>query len=329
MQIRTSVTMHQEVCTDGYAWLQVASEEGHEFEILVPKPFAANPPAMAITPDFYRDMPREPALFKVFADLQPTHEAIIEFADIYGSLCGNAFTGRSGKVDFAGDPFVVWRYHILTMRHWLTIWDLVSEGNKERLLTYAQSKPSFGVELRVDVIEKNSMEAYDRHRFGVARIIEAPRKQCLMVARKQVWDAVEEHLFTSQFLEANDDLFVFLFGLQYDTGNEVGEFTLQKRGEGLLPYLWLQFADSLVENKRYRRCSTCNKPFELVPDIARTNKLFCKDACKLKAYRSRKRKAREMRGQGKTLQEIARHFGSDFKTVKGWVEGTSRKHGEQ
>lgn len=56
----------------------------------------------------------------------------------------------------------------------------------------------------------------------------------------------------------------------------------------LLGALWLQFALAIDGNREYRSCTTCGRFYELDPAVARTNRLYCTDACRMKAYRDRK-----------------------------------------
>jgi hypothetical protein len=64
--------------------------------------------------------------------------------------------------------------------------------------------------------------------------------------------------------------------------------SLQLVSDTLLAALWLQFAQAIHGNKDYRACGACGRFFELDPAVARTNRLYCSDACRSKAYRTRK-----------------------------------------
>ncbi len=56
----------------------------------------------------------------------------------------------------------------------------------------------------------------------------------------------------------------------------------------LLGALWLQFMLAVDGQKQYRACATCGQFFELDPAVARTNRRYCSDACKSRAYRARR-----------------------------------------
>jgi hypothetical protein len=87
----------------------------------------------------------------------------------------------------------------------------------------------------------------------------------------------------------------------------------------LLGALWLQFALSISERKKYQRCEACGTCLELAPDVARADKRYCDNACRNRALRRRQKQATEMRASGKTLREIAKATGSDMPTIKKWL----------
>ena len=59
----------------------------------------------------------------------------------------------------------------------------------------------------------------------------------------------------------------------------------------LLGAMWLQFSISIQRGSHYRRCAECGKHFELAPGMARSDKQFCSDACRVRANRRRKAEA--------------------------------------
>jgi hypothetical protein len=99
-----------------------------------------------------------------------------------------------------------------------------------------------------------------------------------------------------------------------------GGLSLRKWPVSLLGALWLQLAEAVSGNKEFRSCPTCGKWFELSPDVARTNRLFCSDKCRTRAYRGRKEQAQKLAKKGKSIKEIAKELDSDVKTVKGWIQ---------
>jgi len=89
--------------------------------------------------------------------------------------------------------------------------------------------------------------------------------------------------------------------------------------DDLAPVLWLQFAFAVVEGKQYRRCATCGRAFEVAPGENRVDRRFCSDRCRIRAYRQRRARAREMRAAGEHLRDIAQQLDSEMAVVKRWV----------
>jgi hypothetical protein len=80
-------------------------------------------------------------------------------------------------------------------------------------------------------------------------------------------------------------------------------FRLRFMPSNLLEAMWLQFGQAVESNKSFRKCRGCGTWFELSPKTARTDKVFCTEACKAKAYR--RRLAKQDRG-GSDLQPAIR-----------------------
>ncbi|MBA3483182.1 MAG: hypothetical protein H0T51_15345 [Pirellulales bacterium] len=87
----------------------------------------------------------------------------------------------------------------------------------------------------------------------------------------------------------------------------------------LLDVMKLQLVEAIVEKKSYRTCEQCAKPFEVSPQVNRSDRVYCSDNCRVKAYQRRRKQAIAMRAKGDTLREIAKKLGSDVPTVKKWV----------
>ena len=99
-----------------------------------------------------------------------------------------------------------------------------------------------------------------------------------------------------------------------------GGMALEMRPFRLHGALWLQLAQAVAADREYRTCGTCGRWFALDPATARSNRLFCSQACRSKAYRGRKEEAQRLAEQGKTAKEIAAELGSDAATVKKWIK---------
>jgi hypothetical protein len=79
----------------------------------------------------------------------------------------------------------------------------------------------------------------------------------------------------------------------------------------LIEAMWLEFAFAVDESKEYRKCPQCGTWFEIAPDKARANRLFCSSAWKSRNYRERKMRAQELFAEGMDLKAIADELGTD------------------
>jgi len=83
--------------------------------------------------------------------------------------------------------------------------------------------------------------------------------------------------------------------------------------------IWLQFGLAVIEDKRFGHCDVCGKPFEISPQVARTNRKLCGPACKARAHRKRREQALRLAERGLKVPEIAKKVGSQVSTVKKWL----------
>jgi DNA-binding NarL/FixJ family response regulator len=103
-----------------------------------------------------------------------------------------------------------------------------------------------------------------------------------------------------------------------------GGLVLKMRPYTLRGALWLQLAQAVSAGKDFRPCGACGKWFELTPDIARKNRLFCSEACRSRAHRAKKEKAVELLAAGKSEKEIADELATTVKVVRGWLQRRQR-----
>ena len=95
----------------------------------------------------------------------------------------------------------------------------------------------------------------------------------------------------------------------------------------LLSAMFFQLGQVVEGNKKVRACKECGTWFELVPKN-KGRKEFCSDACKMKEYRDRMSKARELFNENKTPEQIAEAVGTSLETVRGWLGGESSPDGK-
>jgi len=270
----------------------------------------------------YQPLHLHSSLFRTFAETVPTREGILAFADEYGPLgVGVPIElpppGTSGIQTFGtGEPLSVWVGEILAFCQALTLWDMAREGDVAGLSRYIRwvgpdavaydsdpdrdpGAPPAGPllheqrwlatrEIRPDVLE----------RFRPGDLIQPALYQVQGVVNVHLGQRISPRLLANpQYTQ---------LGLYFMPGSLIGA-------------LWLQFAQAIDGNKDYRRCRECQKWFELTPEVARTNRRFCSNACRSKAYRKRQAEARRCDGAGVPLESIAEQLGTDITTVRRWV----------
>jgi hypothetical protein len=86
----------------------------------------------------------------------------------------------------------------------------------------------------------------------------------------------------------------------------------------LISALWIQLAQAVEGDRKYRQCEECKKWYEVSGD-RRADARFCSDPCRFRAYRKRQKEAKRLHATGVSPKDIAKQLGSDTKTVKGWI----------
>jgi len=174
----------------------------------------------------------EPALFRVFARLDPTADDVLAFANRYGdfSSLGDVMEG------------VDW-----------TLWDW--EDAIGRVRGYIERADEF--------------IAYQHRRPGAKKLTTE-----MVDLLNELFSYAEVHL-SAVLLNGNIDLKMDVYSLPY--------------------VFYLQIAEAIADLKQYRNCELCDKPFELSPQVNRSDRLFCSDNCRVKAYQRRKKKVIDLR----------------------------------
>lgn len=104
-----------------------------------------------------------------------------------------------------------------------------------------------------------------------------------------------------------------------------GGIFLQIVASSLLDAMKLQIVEAISEHKRYRTCELCNKPFELTPQVNRSDRMFCSDNCRVKAYQRRKKQVLQMHMEGRSVKQIVSATSVDKETVGRWLKSTTKK----
>jgi hypothetical protein len=100
-----------------------------------------------------------------------------------------------------------------------------------------------------------------------------------------------------------------------------GKVTLEARPANLLNALWHQLASAIAQDTEFRQCPSCGSWFAVSPERRRADAQYCREACRVRAYKRRKKEARRLHAAGSPLKQIAKELGTSVKVVRGWLLG--------
>jgi hypothetical protein len=209
------------------------------------------------------------ALFMHFQSDVRDSDGALDFAAQYGFL-GAPVTERvllAGGRIYVGDSLATWLNEAEGMRRAVALWDAIRTRSRRAMLR-------------------------DPHVAALARPVSA-LSQSIPIHLSTVPDA-EIHGYalvtlarlTNRGLQAPIDRYEAQVGPELRV--EEDRLAFRVVGRTLLGDLWLQLALAVGGDKRFRQCPRDGRWWEIHRDIARTNKVYCSDACKQAAYRERK-----------------------------------------
>jgi hypothetical protein len=282
----------------------------------------------------YHPLHDHTGLFRTFGETPPTEEGILGFARRFGLLL-DARTGlvrrewrRGGRRGETGslallphqEPFDLWNEQITRMHAAVKVWAALEEGDEGRLAHHLRWSADAAGPCAVEFDSHPQLPPGASPPPPDLRIVDR------VAARDDATGAFS-------LLSPGDPPGVARLWLAQLTNRALGGslragITLEAGGTmalrlsptNLLQAIWVQFGLAVSGRKNHRRCSVCKDWFELSPEVARTNRLFCSVACRNRAYRGRKEQARRLHAEGKTLREIARELDTTESVVRGWVD---------
>jgi hypothetical protein len=257
--------------------------------------------------EVYRPLDEASGLFRSFADLwsDPADPAaFLAFANCYGSLdvpwepdpaAFQELSNRYGPFASPGpsqDVLGQWRAHVGHMNFLVRLWDGIREGDWPALRGVLANT-----------------EAGDPFRAtGPGELVEA--------GLRLLGESLSTHL---RWLPGTSNPPL----LQWNPAGK--RVMLRLVPSSLVEAMYLQFLRAMGGGKNFQRCLACRRWFELAPGVGRADKKTCSTSCRVKIYQGRRRRAREMHAEGKTVKQIARELGSAADTVKRWVKDTGEK----
>lgn len=235
-------------------------------------------------------------LFRSFAETPITPEGIQQFANRYGLLGGRHTVeielrkkGQRNKDIGLGETFDSWQEQIFFIREAINLWDLARRGDSQRLSKFVTPRNVPGDE----GVEYSSRDLLaDTEEFGWYEKIASKRSSPALLEEFRSGDIIRP----TQFLVQE---WINRFLHREVSPRMLWDVHRTRIGLYIVPHsligaLWLQLARAIEGDKQYRQCAACMKWFELSPDIARTNRIFCSNACRSRGYRERLQQARTL-----------------------------------
>ncbi len=253
----------------------------------------------------------EKALFRTFADLEPEENQILEFANQHGQLqlkpneelrkirpAGENRTFGSNRAD--------WTERIGEMKAAVQLWEAARSHDPKAFEGFMEIRGGdveWGTSLLPIVLKR-------------LKIWELPKPAPeLEGLQKLVWTAEE---LVKRI--ANHCFFPLGLHPRLDDGPSSDALFLELVPTSLISAMWLQFAYWTQGGRSFPKCKQCGKRFAVALDAKRVVADYCSDACRFKAYRIRKKKALELKAEGKKNDEIASILGlKSTKTVGKWI----------
>jgi hypothetical protein len=97
------------------------------------------------------------------------------------------------------------------------------------------------------------------------------------------------------------------------------EYVFRVRPESLLGCMWWQLARSLTGEVVFGECRVCHIPLERGPDAFMSTRLFCSNKCRQKDQRNKVKSAKQLKADGRTVAQIAKHFDTTTSTITNWL----------
>jgi hypothetical protein len=282
----------------------------------------------------YAPLEEYTGLFRTFADTPLTEKAVLQFADKYGFLTATEFrqepVGPGGQLEILISSLRPRRYgywcdRILEMRRTVGLWDLIRSKNETELARYIRWQEDGDGNACVKYVSDPDLDLEEAERregdgTGITvELIAAQRDFPDLLPGVKAGDVIEPGRFWIKRRIEDHVKRVLSAEMTFTVGEEGMEF--ESVPPDLLSALWLQFAMGIDRQRDYRPCLVCRNWYELSPETARTNRLFCSDACKSRGYREKQDRARQLFAAKWTFREIAKELGSDVAAVRRWITG--------
>jgi len=241
--------------------------------------------------------------------MQATEEGILAFTKQYGWLGveERVFLDGQKRPDesIRGERFERWVRELKDMQETLTIWDDIQAGHVDAYrhwqIVRGENRDGYTGQVR-----EKSRVIFQQHGRHMDFDPSMTYKQTASAPLFKVQETINEHLETSTVNR-------LIYAPQDD------RLLLRIIPKSLLGALWLQLAKGIEGDIEYRQCHECGKWFEISLEAYRKSRLFCSNACRSKAYRTRQASAQRLYAGGMPIEQIAESLDTDPQTAKRWA----------
>lgn len=237
-----------------------------------------------------------PGMFRTFADLELTPEAILPFANKYGHLGDDpAYPNDLGH---PRDSHVVLEALGVESHSEEELRQPQIEWIWEQRFTYSLPEPLWRWTKAIERM-RGCVKRWDRCRDGDAKVDD----------EEDLVDEVNEQL-------ESESMSILL--RRQSPARRL--FRLEYLPRDLLAAMWIQLAQAIAEVKDLRQCPGCGEWFEVSSkQQQRASRKYCQDSCKSQHYRDRKLSAVRMAKAKKSIAEIAEALETEPSTVEVWL----------
>jgi hypothetical protein len=241
-------------------------------------------------------------LYRDFAGLLITPEAVLRFANQYGYL---KLVGRPAVDEISEDEISYGRFNedwvkpIREMKEMVALADAVASGD------LAAIRAALGPR---SILDREAMgcEQFDRelNQGKTPDPKHLPPNEVVTVAARRLYYPLPDCV--DWYPEATWNA-------------KTKSVHVRLKYWGLREFMYGQLCLSLIEGRQFQQCTACGKWFQLAPSVNRADRTTCSSSCRFIAYRRRRRRAVELHGKGWSIKKIAKEIGSDISKVKQWV----------
>lgn len=235
-------------------------------------------------------------LFRDFATLQSEAE-IIAFANHFGPLGADLSiaivdvvpeeTWKKSIALYWAEPIELWKAEALDMARVVSLWDLIQVGDRS---VFAAKLTRGAARLRVKTGSSGSKHL--EKEWVIAKKADNPELfQKISQIDEQGWP----ELLLAQWLEDG------LRGrTDFGVSGAISGLAPTMTPKGLIGALWLQATLAISGKVDFLQCRECRTWFEVSTKEARPDKRFCSNACRMRAYRKRKKDGEGVKKRGNT-----------------------------